>query len=215
MNIKGVIFDFDGVIVDSESHWPAVENPYIQAHTVGWSDDLYANLIGMGLDEVFEYLTSQYAFNVTKEQYNTDYERLALSLYSDIALPVPGIIDLLDVFRTRGIQMGIASSSKPAWIKLSLEKHGMSAYFNAITSSRDDDIAHGKPKPDVYLRALAKQSLAANEVIAVEDSTNGIIAATAAGLFCVGVNIDNTNEQDISNSNLQISAYSELLSLLK
>jgi HAD superfamily hydrolase (TIGR01509 family) len=215
MNIKGAIFDFDGVIVDSERRWPAVENPYIQMHTVGWSDDLHANLIGMGLDEVYEYLASQYAFSVTKEQYFADYERLALSLYGDVVLPLPGIIALLDAFSARGIRMGIASSSKPTWIKLSLEKHGMSEYFHAITSSHDDDIAHGKPAPDVFRKALAKQLLPANEVIAIEDSKNGIIAATAAGLFSVGVNIENTNSQDISNANLQISAYSELLSLFK
>lgn len=129
VNIKGVIFDFDGVIVDSENSWPAVENPYIQQHTTDWSDDFYADLIGMG------------------------------------------------------------------------------KYFESITSSYDEDVHHGKPEPDVYLKALQKQELALDEAIAVEDSQNGIAVATSAGLFCVGVNIN--------SANLKINSYDEFLQLFR
>lgn len=213
LNIKGVIFDFDGVIVDSENSWPAVENPYIRQHTTGWSDGFYADLIGMGLSEVYGYLSSRFSFDVSKEQYFADYDRLALGLYGAVAEPIEGIIELLDSLKGRGLRLDIASSSKPTWIRMALDRHGMSGYFETITSSHDEDVDRGKPEPDVYLRALQKQALATNEVIAIEDSRNGITAATSAGIFCVGVNINGTNSQDISNSNLKINRYSELLQL--
>lgn len=213
LGIKGVIFDFDGVIIDSESRWPALENPYIRQHTKGWSDDFYSNLTGMGLDEVYEYLASHYTLDVSREQYFADYEQLALILYGEVALPVEGMSELLRFLKSKGVRMSIASSSKADWIIISLKRHGMDEYFESITSSHDDGIIHGKPAPDVYLSALAKQHLATNEVMVVEDSTNGIIAAKSAGLFCVGVNIGNTNTQDISYADLKIDKYSELAKL--
>lgn len=214
-NIKCVMFDFDGVVVDSESHWASVENPYLAHHAAGWRNEFYDNLTGLGLDEVYAYLSVNFELNVTKVQYFADYEQMALRLYSDIAKPIGGLEPLLMLLKQKHITAHIVSSSKSAWIKMALNKHGLGVYFDTITSSHDHEIEHGKPAPDVYLRALSKQDIQPEYAIAIEDSANGIIAAKAAGLFCVGLNIYNTSTQDMSNSDVVITNYDHLMNTLR
>lgn len=213
-SITGIIFDFDGVVVDSENHWPVVENPYIEQYCTGWQDEFYGQLTGMGLSEVYDLLTSRYDFSKSKEQYFEDYEKMALELYGNIAMPIAGIEELLDCLERNHISASIASSSKPAWIRVALKKHDLDGYFQDITSSHDLEITHGKPAPDVYLGAIAKQIGGSDSLMAIEDSTNGIRAAKAAGLFCIALNIDGTNIQDTSGADAEITTYDCLTSTL-
>jgi HAD superfamily hydrolase (TIGR01509 family) len=211
---KGIIFDFDGVIVDSEDHWSSVENPYIKSHTEGWHDKFYDRLTGMGLTEIHKLLKDEYGFSLTKDEYFNDYEQLALKLYTDIAKPIEGVGDLLRRVRECGLDISIASSSKPTWINISLEKYDLKHYFSHVISSHDNGIKHGKPFPDVYVEALRQSNLKPSEVIAVEDSTNGIKAAKSAGMFCIALNVNGTNPQDISEADGIITTYEDLAKLL-
>jgi beta-phosphoglucomutase-like phosphatase (HAD superfamily) len=87
----GVIFDFDGVIVDSEKHWIDIETPYLQQHIPSWQRHNYSELVGRSLSEVHELLKAKYGFRLSLERYFHDYENMALKLYSQKAQSLKGL----------------------------------------------------------------------------------------------------------------------------
>ena len=205
-----VVLDFDGVIVDSEDHWGGVENPYIKKHTSKWRDEDYGQLTGMGLSEVHKLLVTKYDFPLSEQQYFNDYEELALTLYSEVAKPIKGVEQFLEHLKASDLKIAIASSSRPTWINIALKRHGLRGYFSRIVSSHDPDVSNGKPAPDVYVKAARELLVATDKIIVIEDSTNGIRAAKSAGTFCIGLNINGQNIQDLSQADLIVTSYDEL-----
>ena len=164
---SAIIFDFDGVIVDSEDHWGEVESPYIAMHTTGWTEASYSRLIGM-LSEVYDLLVAEYNFLLSKQQYFSDYEKLARTLYGEVAMPIQGIKSFLEQLESAKFKAAIASSSKPTWINTSLRRHNLTPYFSAIISSYDSDVVHEKPAPDVYIKAARELDILPDRVIVIE-----------------------------------------------
>ena len=212
---EAIIFDFDGVIVDSESHWDKLENPYIKDHTTGWHDTDYSQLTGMGLAEIYKLLVAKYDFPFSRQKYFDDYDKMALTLYGSVAQPVGDIGLFLDFLTTQDIKVAIASSSKPSWIDIALKRFNLDSYFSTIVSSHDKDIANGKPAPDVYLKAANKLIVSTGRTIAIEDSTNGVRSAKSAGIFCVGLDINGENSQDLSHADLTVKSYQALIEILR
>jgi HAD superfamily hydrolase (TIGR01509 family) len=100
-----------------------------------------------------------------------------------VSEPLPGVRELIDALRQRGIPSGLASSSWPGWIEALLGGTGLKGAFDAVTSSKE--VAHGKPAPDVYLLTAEKLSVAPERCIAIEDTPTGLAAAKAAGMLAV------------------------------
>lgn len=212
--IRGIIFDFDGVVVDSEKHWATVENPYLRQHIDDWQDDDYNLLLGKSLSEVHEFLAEERGFGLSAEQYFADYERMAVELYAHVARPLQGLVALLDSLREARIPCAIASSSKRSWIDSALEANGLGGYFPIIVSAHDAEVEKGKPAPDVYLRAAQLLHLPVTDVLAIEDSRNGVASARAASIYCVGLRTDDNPSQDLSAADIELSSYNDLIKLV-
>ncbi len=207
---EGIVFDFDGVIVDSESRWVDIETPYLVKHIHNWKAENYSELIGRSLNDVFDYIKGNYNFSVTKEQYFKDYEKMALKLYKKIAICNADMADLLLNLRNNEAKMAIATSSKSSWVRMSLENNKILEYINTIISADDNDIEHGKPAPDVYLKAASILKTQPKNLVAVEDSSSGIKAAKAAGLYCIGLRNGANDGQNMDEADEIVNGYKRL-----
>lgn len=204
----GVVFDFDGVLYDSEKHWHIIENEYLLDRIAAWQPEEYRYLIGRSLPEVYRYLY-QRGLRLSEEQYVADYHKMAERLYAELAKPLPGIHNLLNEILARQLKIAIASSSKRIWIDAALKAHRLPIEIPVIVSATDPDITQGKPAPDVYLRAADLLHENPSQLIAIEDSKNGVLSAKTAGLYCIGLRNGFNDAQDLRAADRIMHGYSQ------
>jgi len=204
---RGVVFDFDGVLYDSEKHWVEVENSYLISQMPNWDPQDHRLLIGSSLPDTYNYLRSK-GFILSREKYFADYHKMAVELYSNIAKPLQDLDVLLRKLAARKTKMAVASSSKRIWINMALMNNKLPVTFTKIVSGDDPSIAEGKPAPDVYLKAAGLLNTPTAQLIAIEDSKNGIVSAKTAGLYCFGLQNGFNEDQDLSDADDIINGYS-------
>lgn len=204
---KGIIFDFDGVLYDSEKHWAQIENPYLKKHIKVWRDTDYSLLIGKSINSAYDYLVKNFGFNLRREQYLADYEMMAIRLYSQLAQPLANIDLIASVLESYPEKIAIASSSKPDWIKLAIGHKPLPMQINTVVTAHDPGMNHGKPAPDIYLEASRRLGLESCDLIAIEDSETGIASAKAAGLYCIGLLNGFNAGQDLSQADEVFTGY--------
>ncbi len=209
MAVRGLLFDFDGLIVDTETpaqtswqrlyrehgHELPLERWITLVGTIGAPFDPYAHL-----EELAGPLDRE-----TVLQRRRDHE-LSLTDVEDLR---PGILGYLEEARTLGLKTAIVSSSTRDWIDRHLVRLERAEHFDAIVAA-DHDTARAKPAPTLYLEALDELALAPGEAIAFEDSPNGIKAAKAAGLFCVAVPNSVTAALVLDEADLILESLAEL-----
>lgn len=185
MAIRGLVFDFDGLILDTEEpDYLAWQEVYV-AHGVTLPLEVWAEHVGtVGRFDPIAYLEEQTGHTVDRDTIREE-RRTRLTALIAAKPALPGVRDYLVDAERRGLRLAVASSSSRAWVSGHLERLGLHAHFAAIVTS--DDVERVKPDPALYLTALTALGLQGNEVIAFEDSIHGLAAAKAAGLFCVVV----------------------------
>jgi HAD superfamily hydrolase (TIGR01509 family) len=203
---SGVIFDFDGVLYDSEKHWEDIENQYLLNHIPAWDPMNYKDLIGRSLEDAYEYLRNC-GFNLTEDEYAADYHNMAVRLYSNFAKPLRNIDTLLCKLAVRKTKMAIASSSRRAWINIALQSNKLPVPIRIIVAGDDKYVAKAKPAPDVYLRVAKLLDEHTSRLIAIEDSKNGVASAKAAGLYCLGLRNGFNGTQDLNAADDVIDGY--------
>lgn len=182
-----MIFDFDGLILDTETpelqSWESIFNKYQE----DFPFDLYKECVGScNADD----LLTDYLFN------NTDVSPLLKSEIIEIAhrttgdqikknKVLPGILDFLNYGRENNMSIGLASSSNSEWIDMHVDNLGIRAYFDSILTS--DFVKQTKPNPEVYLLSLSNLGINNSEAVVFEDSFNGVSAAKAAQIFTVAI----------------------------
>jgi len=184
MRPAAVIFDLDGVIMDSEVLWNEAKRAVVQEWGGRWRDDAPRTMMGMSAPEWSRYMREELA--VDREP--ADIDRAVVEKMERLyrrRLPVlPGAVATVRAHEARW-PLGLASSSNRPIIDLALEVAGLSDAFAVTVSS--EEVARGKPAPDVYLEAARRLGVEAGECVAIEDSANGIRAGVAAGMTVVAV----------------------------
>jgi HAD superfamily hydrolase (TIGR01509 family) len=183
-DIEAIVFDLDGVLVDSEPIWDAARRAVVAAHGVRWRPDATRAMMGMSSPEWSAYLHEVLGValppaeisELVVAQVSGQYER-ALPLLPDAQNTVRRLAE--------GWHLALASSSNRPIIEWFLDGSDLRDCFSATVSS--EEVAHGKPAPDVYLEATHRLGLTPKQCVAVEDSTNGIRAAVAAGITTIAV----------------------------
>lgn len=203
----GVVFDFDGVLYDSEKHWDVIENEYLMSRIPDWKPEYYKELIGRSLPEAYLHLREK-GLTLTEAQYSADYHNMADRLYAKFAQPLEGVDVLLNRLKFRNRKLAIASSSKHAWINAALQGSPLPFNISIIVSAEDELITKGKPAPDVYLMAAKLVDESPSRLIAIEDSRNGLLSAKAAGLYCIGLRNGFNESQDLNSADEIIYGYS-------
>ncbi|HEY8481442.1 MAG TPA: HAD family phosphatase [Spirillospora sp.] len=184
MPVEAVVFDLDGVLIDSEPVWEEVRRAYVAEHDGRWLPDTQERLMGMSTDEWAEYLATDLIGGVTAEQVAYEVTDRMLTRYRE-GLPVlPGAREA--VRRMADYRpLGLASSSPRALIDVVLGELGVAGLFHATVSTEEVD--RGKPEPDGYLVVAARLGVPGGNCLAVEDSSNGIRSAHAAGMTVIAV----------------------------
>ena len=184
--LSAVIFDMDGVLVDSEPLWRRAEQQVFAQVGLRLNESLCRRTTGLGLGEVVSYWYHRHPWKLlTVEQVEQELMQRIIMLLNNESRPLAGIPEILEFFRRRGMKIALASSSHYRVIDAVVDKLAIRNYFNVIHSGEEE--AYGKPHPAVYLGAVRKLGVKPFECMAFEDSINGLIAAKAARIKAVAI----------------------------
>jgi HAD superfamily hydrolase (TIGR01509 family) len=180
--IEAVVFDLDGVIVDSEQVWDEVREELVRERGGRWSDSAQADMMGMSSPEWSRYLHEELGLADPPEELNDEVVRRMLGRYRQDLPLIDGAVAAVERLAAE-LRLAVASSSNRPLIEAVLEQAGIGAHFEATVSS--EEVARGKPAPDVYLEAARRLGVEPARCAAVEDSSNGLRSAHAAGMRIV------------------------------
>ena len=182
MKIDAIVFDLDGVLVQTEEIWDEVRGRYIVEQGGRYDEEAQRAMMGMSSREWSAYLADELGVPRTAEQVNADIVELMAASYREHLPLIPGAVEAVERLAA-GFTLGVASSSNRELIDLVLELSGLGRHFRATVSS--EEVPRGKPSPDVYLEAARRLGVPAVDCAAVEDSANGIRSAKAAGMLVI------------------------------
>ncbi|MFC3959225.1 HAD family hydrolase [Halovivax cerinus] len=197
--MTAVLFDMDGVLVDSEDYWVDFEEDDLLPDAV---PHVYVDLnetSGMNFREIYDYLDAEYGTAISRDEWIDRFDEMAREVYTDRVALLPGLRDLLTDLREGGVTVAVVSSSPHDWIDLVLDRFALVDAFDAVISADDVDGA-SKPAPDVYEYAAERVGEEQSACVAVEDSANGIEAADRAGMTVVAYRIPAHGEIDYSRA---------------
>lgn len=209
MAIRAFLFDFDGLILDTETASRAGWRWLYEQHGQTLPDDLWITVVGThGAWDVWGHLEELIGEPLDRDVWNERRYAHELSLLEAEELR-PGILDYLAYAHQNGLKRAIVSSASRRWIDMHLERLEQSVGWDTIVTA-DRDASRAKPNPTMYLEALDALGVAADEAVVFEDSRNGVRAAKAAGIFVVGVPNDVTRAYGLEEADVVVDSLAEL-----
>ena len=182
--IQAVIFDLDGVLIDSEPVWEQVRRQVVAQHGGHWADDAQQRLMGMSTGEWARYLAEDLGVSLPPDQVAALVIGQMADRYRQHLPLLPGAVDAVRALAARW-PLGLASSAPAVLIETVLDQSGLAASFAAAMST--EQVPRGKPAPDIYLAVSGALGIEPRRGAAIEDSANGLRSAAAAGLAVVAV----------------------------
>ena len=182
--IDGVVFDLDGLLLDSEQVWDAAREQLVRERGGRWHGNAQRDMMGMSSREWSRYLHDELGLREPPEEISREVVRRLEAIYRERLPVLPGAREAVERIGARW-PLALASSSNRELIDLALELLEVAPLFKATVSS--EEVPRGKPAPDVYLEATRRLGVNSTRAAAIEDSHNGIVAAKAAGLRVVAV----------------------------
>ena len=207
--IKAVIFDFDGLIVDTELSAYQTWQDIYREHDSHLPFETWALCIG-GSAHMFDpcaYLEEQIGRPVEREALRLRRRQRHVEVVGAQAA-LPGVEDYILEAKRLGLMVGAASSSRHEWVDGHLSRLGLMQYFDCIKCA--DDVAYTKPNPELYQAVLDTLDVVGSEAIALEDSPNGVTAAQGAGIFCVAVPNAVTSQLSLEHADLRLRSLEEV-----
>jgi beta-phosphoglucomutase len=203
---KGVIFDVDGTLVDSEPlHFEAARQSLLPLGLNLTVEDYREFGMSRGAWNLYEELSQKYKIDIDKERAFTIKKEIFQKLFQEHIALRPGVLQCVRAF-SREYLLGIASSGAQENVRYILEKTQIKDYFRVVVTA--NDVERVKPFPDIYLKACGALGLRAEECLAIEDSETGLRAAKAAGLRCIVVPCEFTKRQDFSQADMVLEDFS-------
>lgn len=198
--MKAFIFDMDGVIIDSEPIHKQVIKEFLQKHNYTIDNEELDRYVGMTSTAVFSMLKEKFHLPASAQELTDQHmEDFKLYIKNHQIQPIDGIRELLSKLQAQNILTAIASSSPLDVIEFVANDFAITDCFTYLMSG--EDVAQGKPAPDIYLATAKKLNVNPADCVVLEDSTNGSIAAKAAGMYCIGFANPNSGNQDLSAAN--------------
>jgi HAD superfamily hydrolase (TIGR01509 family) len=214
MNLKkpeAVIFDMDGVLVDSEPWHYNIETILFKKLGLDVSEELHHTYLGTAGDLMYSDLKQRFDIPMSLEElikWDEEYRIDIFSQMSDIK-PNPGIPELLKELKFNNIKTGVATSSVPGIVDIILKKCGINSYFDTIVTT--DMAGKSKPAPDVYLLTSRIIGVSPSNCVVFEDSFNGVRAAKSASMYCIAYQADNqTHIMNISEADCLIHNFKDI-----
>lgn len=207
--MQHIIFDMDGVIVDSEPHWHRAENEFIRGLVPSWGPEDHKRLLGMSVDSCFKLISKEYGVALSRDEFVNYFSQQAAEIYGKHVELVEGCVSCLARFRAAGCMIGLCSSSQNAWIELVIKRFGLNEYFDAFVGAESIS-GEAKPAPDLYLCIAEQLNVAPANCIAIEDSPKGVASAKAAGMRCVGFRNGSNDDVDLSEADTVYRGFDEI-----
>lgn len=179
-----VIFDLDGVLVDSEAVWDDVRKQFTEERGGRWHEGAQREMMGMSSVEWSRYVHDRLGVDLDPEEISREVADRVVGVYREKLPLLPGAVEAVNSLATKW-PLGLASSSNRHVIDLVLELAGIDGAFRATVSS--EEVGSGKPAPDVYLETARRLGADPADCVAIEDSSNGIRSAHAAGMAVIAV----------------------------
>jgi HAD superfamily hydrolase (TIGR01509 family) len=208
--IRTVVFDMDGVIIDSEPIHFKMESEMFQELKVSISYEEHCSYVGTSSKNMWAIVAQKHGLNDNvKELVKKQHALYMAYLLNEKDLrPINGVVDLIEDLYHSGLKLVLASSSYMETIEAVLTKFNLSDYFMAKISGTE--LANSKPHPEIFIQSARLAKSDPRECIVIEDSQNGITSARAAGMKCIGFVNPNSGVQDLSKADLIIHSLSEL-----
>lgn len=208
--LKAVLFDMDGVIVDTE---PLHRKAYFKMFSekrLDVSEALYTSFTGQSTIEICTTLVDTFGINEAPHELVACKRKHFKHLFeNDDSLELlPGVLDLIKDYHRNGITLVLASSASMVNINRIFTRFDLDRYFKDKVSGAD--LKKSKPHPEIFIQAARASGFSTAECMVIEDSTNGIVAAKAAGIFCVGYNSLHSEDQDYCLADVVVGDFGEL-----
>lgn len=185
--LKAVIFDLDGLLIDSEAYWRKATSLFFDRHHKKYTDDISEKIMGMGLKEITEFFKTTYGFTGDTDVLVDERRNLMYKLLMKDLTLMPGAKQVIENLYSRHLPLAIATSGHTKEKTKEIVKHlGTENYFTVFISG--DDFEKAKPAPDMYLAAAEQLHIAPIDCLVFEDAPNGVVAGKAAGMQIYAVN---------------------------
>lgn len=207
---KAVLFDMDGVIVDTEPLHHSAYHQMFNDVNIDVTDDLYASFTGQSTYEICEQLISHFKLPVcpqTLVDIKRDHFKYLFENDKSLAL-IDGVLDLVKDYHSNGMTLVLASSASMDNINRIFKRFDLDQYFKAKISGAD--LEASKPHPEIFIKAAELSEHKLDDCFVIEDSTNGIAAAKSANLFCIAFNSPHSEGQDYSKADVIIENFNEI-----
>jgi HAD superfamily hydrolase (TIGR01509 family) len=206
--IRAIVFDFDGLILDTEEPVYRSWLEVYEAHGEELPFERWVQIVGSTTTGFHpqHHLEERLGRSLPKEVLDRRIGRRTELVLAQKLLP--GVVRHIDQAKALGLKLGVASSSTAEWVRGHLTRLGILDRFDCLRCR--DDVANAKPEPDLYIAVLDCLGVSASEAIAIEDSSNGVMAAKRAGLRCVAIPNSITAKLDLSGADVLLSSLAEI-----
>ncbi|PRX32462.1 HAD superfamily hydrolase (TIGR01509 family)/HAD superfamily hydrolase (TIGR01549 family)/beta-phosphoglucomutase family hydrolase [Orenia metallireducens] len=203
--LKAVIFDMDGVIIDSEPIHYQVKQILFEKLGIEMSKEEYSAFIGSSSSEIWAALKEGYNLKESVEDLLAKQNQILIeSLKSREDKTVAGIMNLLEELKKNDLKIALASSSPVKVIEVILDKLKIKEYF--LETASGESFVKSKPDPEIFLYTADKLEVKSRECLVIEDSKNGVEAAKKAGMKCIGFKNPNSGDQNLSKADLIVES---------
>lgn len=210
--IRAVIFDFDGLMIESESIAYQVWCEVLDQYGKSFTEEIYHNVIGRDPFDSIDYLIEILDLPLDPQELFETYWSARTEKVCRDGFPAPGLIDLMQFLTDRGLILGVASNSPSRYVLEVLEALGLSQSFGCVRCR--EDVVQGKPAADVYLAAAACLEVDHTQCLALEDSPIGLQAALNAGMRCLAVPNEDLMDEDFSGADARFNSLVSVLAAL-
>jgi HAD superfamily hydrolase (TIGR01509 family) len=212
--IKAIIFDMDGVLVDSEPFHVEIVKRQFELNKLLISAEEHHQYMGVASDVMWQDIAKRHSLEIAVEELIAQNKAESIRYFKEIKeIPVMnGLVDVLEILSQKRYPMAVASSSFQEIIEIILERTGLRKYFQQVVSSQE--AGRSKPEPDVFLLAAKRLKVNPEECLVIEDSANGIKAAKAAGMKCIAYQGPGVHPASQKQADAVIKNFDQLLAML-
>lgn len=206
--IKAVIFDMDGVMIDSEPLWEKTERILLARRNIEYTADYRDQIVGLNQNDSGKLLVETFKLEEKIEDIISERVEILFGIYVEELEVVEELIPLLNQLRENNYKLAVASSSPLRVINFVLDMFSLHEYFPIVVSGECTD--NGKPHPDIYIHTSQRLEVEPKECVAIEDSINGVKSAKAAGMYCIAVPDKRLTQEKFQNADLIVPSLNRI-----
>jgi HAD superfamily hydrolase (TIGR01509 family) len=200
--MRAVVFDMDGLMFNTEDVYTLVGKELLRRRGREFTAELKNEMMGLPPEKSFEIMIRRCGLSDRWRDLADESNALFVSLLDEHFAPMPGLVELLGALHAADVPMAVATSSCRALTDACLDRFAMRGHFRFVLTA--EDVTRGKPDPEIYLTAARRFGLEPGEMLVLEDSRNGCLAAAGAGAFTVAVPAEHSRTHDFSSANLVV-----------